>query len=134
MTPSHIEHIGIAVKDLEEAIPRFRALLGADCYAIEEISDQQVRTAFFHVGESKIELLQSTHPDGPVGKFVAKHGEGVHHIAFAVRDLDGALRRLETEGVRLIDRGGRAGAEGMRIAFLHPRSVHGVLTELCERP
>lgn len=132
MTPSHIEHIGIAVRKLDEAIPRFRTLLGTDCYAIEEVADQGVRTAFFAVGQTKIELLESTDPEGPVGKFIAKRGEGIHHIALAVGDLDGTLRRLEGEGMKLIDRTGRPGAEGMRIAFLHPGSVHGVLTEICE--
>jgi len=93
-----------------------------------------VRTAFFKVGQTKIELLESTAPDGPIAKFIEKRGEGVHHIAFAVTGLDGALARLEGEGLQLIDRKGRAGAEGLRIAFLHPKSCHGVLAELCEHP
>jgi len=134
MTPTHIEHIGIAVKSLEEAIPRFRLLLGTDCYAVEEVADQKVRTAFFKVGQTKIELLESTAPDGPIAKFIEKRGEGVHHIAFAVSDLEGTLARLEGEGLQLIDRKGRAGAEGLRIAFLDPKSNHGVLAELCEHP
>ena len=134
MTPTHIEHIGIAVRNLEEAIPRFRLLLGTDCYAVEEVADQKVKTAFFRVGQTKIELLEATAPDGPIAKFIEKRGEGIHHVAFAVRGLDGALARLEGEGLQLIDRKGRAGAEGLRIAFLHPKSNHGVLTELCEHP
>jgi len=134
MTPTHIEHIGIAVASLEEAIPRFRLLLGTDCYAVEDVADQKVRTAFFKVGQTKIELLESTAPDGPIAKFIQKRGEGVHHIAFAVTGLDDALARLEGEGLQLIDRKGRAGAEGLRIAFLHPKSCHGVLAELCEHP
>jgi len=134
MTPTHIEHIGIAVASLEEAIPRFRLLLGTDCYAVEDVADQKVRTAFFKVGQTKIELLESTAPDGPIAKFIEKRGEGVHHIAFAVTDLDDALARLEGQGLQLIDRKGRAGAEGLRIAFLHPKSCHGVLAELCEHP
>ncbi len=134
MTPTHIEHIGIAVARLEEAIPRFRLLLGTDCYAVEEVADQNVRTAFFKVGQTKIELLESTSPGGPIAKFIEKRGEGIHHIAFAVSGLDGALARLEGEGLQLIDRTGRAGAEGLRIAFIHPKSCHGVLTELCEHP
>jgi methylmalonyl-CoA/ethylmalonyl-CoA epimerase len=134
MTPTHIEHIGIAVASLEEAIPRFRLLLGTDCYAVEDVADQKVRTAFFKVGQTKIELLESTAPDGPIAKFIEKRGEGVHHIAFAVTGLDAALARLEGEGLQLIDRKGRAGAEGLRIAFLHPKSCHGVLAELCEHP
>ncbi len=134
MTPTHIEHIGIAVRSLEEAIPRFRLLLGSDCYAVEEVPDQKVRTAFFRVGETKIELLESTAPDGPVAKYIEKRGEGIHHVAFAVDDLDGTLARLQGEGLQLIDQKGRAGAEGLRIAFVHPKSTHGVLTELCEHP
>ncbi|MBP1678749.1 MAG: mce [Bacteroidetes bacterium] len=134
MTPTHIEHIGIAVRNLEEAIPRFRLLLGTDCYAVEEVADQKVKTAFFRVGQTKIELLEATAPDGPIAKFIEKRGEGIHHVAFAVSGLDGALARLEGEGLQLIDRKGRAGAEGLRIAFLHPKSTHGVLTELCEHP
>ncbi len=134
MTPTHIEHIGIAVASLEEAIPRFRLLLGTDCYAVEDVADQKVRTAFFKVGQTKIELLESTAPDGPIAKFIEKRGEGVHHIAFAVTGLDAALARLEGEGLQLIDRKGRVGAEGLRIAFLHPKSCHGVLAELCEHP
>ena len=134
MTPTHIEHIGIAVRNLEEAIPRFRLLLGTDCYAVEEVADQKVKTAFFKVGQTKIELLEATAPDGPIAKFIEKRGEGIHHVAFAVDGLDDALARLEGEGLQLIDRKGRAGAEGLRIAFLHPKSTHGVLTELCEHP
>ena len=134
MTPTHIEHIGIAVASLEEAIPRFRLLLGTDCYAVEDVADQKVRTAFFKVGQTKIELLESTAPDGPIAKFIQKRGEGMHHIAFAVTGLDDALAGLEGEGLQLIDRKGRAGAEGLRIAFLHPKSCHGVLAELCEHP
>jgi len=134
MTPTHIEHIGIAVRNLEEAIPRFRLLLGTDCYAVEEVADQKVKTAFFRVGQTKIELLEATAPDGPIAKFIEKRGEGIHHVAFAVNGLDDTLARLEGEGLQLIDRKGRAGAEGLRIAFLHPKSTHGVLTELCEHP
>lgn len=134
MSPSHIEHIGIAVRSLDEAIPRFRLLLGTECYAVEEVADQKVKTAFFRVGETKIELLESTAPDGPVAKYIEKRGEGVHHVAFAVQGLNETLARLEGDGVQLIDREGRPGADGLRIAFLHPRSCHGVLTELCEHP
>ena len=132
MKPSHIEHIGIAVKTLEEAIPYYRNLLGTACYAIEEVKDQKVRTAFFQVGETKIELLESTDPEGPVGKFIEKKGEGIHHIAFAVKGLEGALEDAKDNGIRLIDEKPRKGAEGLHIAFLHPKSTFGVLTELCE--
>jgi methylmalonyl-CoA/ethylmalonyl-CoA epimerase len=134
MTPTHIDHIGIAVKSLQESIPLFEKLLGSPCYAVEEVADQKVKTAFFRVGGTKIELLESTSPDGPIGKYVEKKGEGVHHLAFAVPDVGEALRDMEAAGVQLIDRQPRAGAEGLRIAFLHPRSTNGVLTELCQHP
>ncbi len=132
MEPTHIEHIGIAVKSLDEAIPFYENVLGLKCYSIEEVSDQKVRTAFFKIGQTKIELLESTDPDGPVGRYIEKKGEGIHHLAFAVRDLDEKLREAENKGVRLIDSKPRKGAEGLDIAFLHPRSTFGVLTELCE--
>lgn len=132
MEPTHIEHIGIAVKSLDEAIPFYENVLGLKCYSIEEVTDQKVRTAFFKIGQTKIELLESTDPDGPVGKFIEKKGEGVHHVAFAVKNLDKKLREAENKGIRLIDSEPRKGAEGLDIAFLHPRSTFGVLTELCE--
>lgn len=131
MKPTHIEHIGIAVKDLKAAIALYERLLGTPCYAVEEVVDQKVRTAFFKVGETKIELLESTAPDGPIGKFIEKKGEGIHHLAFAVDDLPGALRHMQEGGVQLIDAQPRKGAEGLQIAFLHPKSTGGVLTELC---
>lgn len=132
MKPSHIEHIGIAVKSLEEAIPFYENVFGLKCYSIEEVKEQRVKTAFFKVGETKIELLESTDAEGPIGKFVEKRGEGVHHIAFAVSNLKEKLTEVEAKGVRLIDRDSRKGAEGLDIAFLHPKSTFGVLTELCE--
>lgn len=132
MKPSHIEHIGIAVKSLDEAIPYYEKLLGSACYAIEEVADQRVRTAFFKIGQTKIELLESTSPEGPVGKFIEKKGEGIHHIAFAVDGLEHALEEAKEQGIRLIDEQPRKGAEGLHIAFLHPKSTFGVLTELCE--
>jgi methylmalonyl-CoA/ethylmalonyl-CoA epimerase len=131
MKPTHIEHIGIAVKSLDEAIPYYEKVLGLECYAIEEVKDQKVKTAFFKVGQTKIELLESTDPEGPVGKFIEKKGEGVHHIAFAVPEVGQALKEAEANGVRLIDQQGRKGAEGLNIGFLHPKSTFGVLTELC---
>lgn len=131
MKPTHIEHIGIAVKSLDEAIPYYEKVLGLECYAIEEVKDQKVKTAFFKVGQTKIELLESTDPEGPVGKFIEKKGEGVHHIAFAVPEVNQALKEAEENGVRLIDQQGRKGAEGLNIGFLHPKSSFGVLTELC---
>ena len=132
MNLSHIEHIGIAVNSLEESIPYYEKVLGLHCYAIEEGKDQKVRTAFFKVGDTKIELLESTDPEGPIGKFIEKRGQGIHHMAFAVNDIDEALTEAEEKGVRLIDRQPRRGAEGLDIAFLHPKSTFGVLTEFCE--
>jgi len=131
MNPSHIEHIGIAVTSLEESIPYYEKVLGLKCYAIEEVADQKVRTAFFRVGETKIELLESTDPGGAIGKFIAKKGPGIHHLAFAVDDVEKSLKHAADHGVRLIDEMPRTGAEGLKIGFLHPASTFGVLTELC---
>ena len=133
MNISHIEHIGIAVDNLEESIKYYEGVLGLKCYAIEEVVDQKVKTAFFLVGSTKIELLESTSPDGPIGKFIANKGPGMHHMAFAVSDTDEALKTVEDRGVRLIDKVSRKGAEGLNIGFLHPKSTHGVLTELCSK-
>ncbi len=132
MSISHIEHIGIAVKSLENSIPFYEKVLGLKCYNIEEVRDQKVRTAFFMVGQTKIELLESTDPEGPIGKFIEKKGEGIHHIAFAVKGIEDQLKRMEEQGIMLIDKAPRKGAEGLDIAFLHPKSTLGVLTELCE--
>ena len=133
MKPTHIEHIGIAVEDLDAAIRYCEDILGLECYAVEEVKDQKVKTAFFKLGDTKIELLESTDPEGPVGKFIEKKGPGVHHIAFAVPDVNNALSEAERKGVRLIDQEGRPGAEGLRIGFLHPKSTLGVLTEFCSK-
>lgn len=132
MKVSHIEHIGIAVKNLDEAIPYYENVLGLKCYNIEEVKDQKVKTAFFMVGQTKIELLESTDAEGPIGKFIEKKGEGIHHIAFAVDKIEDQLKQAEEKGVNLIDKAPRKGAEGLDIAFLHPKSTFGVLTELCE--
>jgi methylmalonyl-CoA/ethylmalonyl-CoA epimerase len=132
MNLSHIEHIGIAVKSLEEAIPFWENILGLKCYNIEEVKEQKVRTAFFMIGQSKIELLESTDPDGPIGKFIEKKGEGIHHLAIAVKNIEENLKELDKKGVQLIDKMPRKGAEGLDIAFLHPKGTHGVLLELCE--
>ena len=132
MNPSHIEHIGIAVKSLDDAIPLYEKLLGQKCYNIEEVTEQKVRTAFFNIGQTKIELLEPTDPEGPIGKFIEKKGEGIHHIAMAVSDLSKNLEELDEMGIQLIDRAPRKGAEGLNIAFLHPKSTCGVLMELCE--
>ncbi|MCX6277121.1 MAG: methylmalonyl-CoA epimerase [Bacteroidetes bacterium] len=131
MKPTHIEHIGIAVKSLEESIPYYESLLGVSCYSVEEIKDQRVKTAFFLIGKTKIELLESTDPEGPIGKFLEKKGEGIHHIAFAVENATEALAEAESNGLALIDKVSRKGAEGMNIGFLHPKSTHGVLVEFC---
>jgi methylmalonyl-CoA/ethylmalonyl-CoA epimerase len=133
MKPTHIEHIGIAVANLEESITYYEKVLGLSCYNIEEVKDQKVKTAFFMIGQTKIELLESTEPDGPIGKFVEKKGPGIHHIAFAVENTDEALKHVEANGVQLIDKQGRKGAEGLTIGFLHPKSTGGVLTELCSK-
>ncbi len=127
----HIEHIGIAVNNLDEAIPYYEKTLGLKCYNVEEVSDQKVKTAFFMVGQTKIELLESTDPEGPIGKFLEKKGQGVHHLAFAVDNVNKSLNELDEKGVRLIDKIARKGAEGLSIGFLHPKSTMGVLTEIC---
>ena len=131
MKITKIEHIGIAVSDLNSAIRFYEDVLGLECYAIEEVADQKVKTAFFRIGETKIELLESINPEGPIGKFIEKRGEGIHHIAFAVDDVKEALNEIESKGVQLIDKQPRKGAEGLSIGFLHPKSTFGVLVELC---
>jgi methylmalonyl-CoA/ethylmalonyl-CoA epimerase len=131
MKPTHIEHIGIAVTNLEESIAHYENVMGLECYAIEEVTNQRVRTAFFKVGDTKIELLESTDPEGPIGKYIKKKGPGIHHLAFAVDKVEDSLRHAEKEGVRLIDQAPRKGAEGLKIGFLHPKSTFGVLTEFC---
>jgi len=132
MKATHIEHIGIAVKNLSDSISYYENVLGLKCYSIEEVKDQKVKTAFFKIGETKIELLEATDPDSPIGKFIENKGEGIHHLAYAVHDIESALKEVEAKGVRLIDKTPRKGAEGLEIAFLHPKSTGGVLTELCE--
>ncbi|MBO7277676.1 MAG: methylmalonyl-CoA epimerase [Bacteroidales bacterium] len=131
MTPTHIEHIGIAVENLEEAIKYWEEVMGLKCYNIEEVADQKVKTAFFKVGEVKIELLEATSPESTIASFIEKKGQGVHHIAFAVENTDQALKDAEENGVKLIDKQARKGAENLNIGFLHPKSTMGVLTELC---
>ena len=131
MKISHIEHIGITVENMEEAIAYYENVLGLSCYAVEEITDQKVKTAFFMVGQTKVELLESTDPEGPIGKFIANRGPGLHHIAFSVDDVAESLKAAEEKGVRLIDKTPRKGAEGLNIGFLHPKSTLGALTEFC---
>ena len=122
MKISHIEHLGIAVNSIEEALPYYENVLGLKCYNIETVEDQKVRTAFLKCGETKIELLEPTGPESTIAKFIENRGMGVHHVAFAVED-----------GVAIIDKAPRKGAENLNIAFLHPKSTMGVLTELCEK-
>ena len=132
MKQSHVEHIGIAVTNLENAISFYEKVLGLTCYNIEEVADQKVKTAFFMAGQTKIELLESTDPESSVGKFIKNKGEGIHHIAFSVENIEEHLAHAEKMGVKLIDTLPRKGAEGLSIAFLHPKSTYGVLIELCE--
>lgn len=134
MDLTHIEHIGIAVKSIEEQIPFYEGILGLKCYNIETVEDQKVKTAFFMIGQTKLELLEPTSEDSTIAKFIEKRGEGVHHIAYATKSVEKALKTAEEKGVRLIDKAPRAGAEGLSIAFLHPKSTGSVLTELCEHP
>ena len=134
MQISHIEHLGIAVKSLADAIPYYENILGVKCYATEEVADQKVKTAFFMVGQTKIELLEPTCPESTIASFIEKRGEGIHHVAFCVDNAANALKEVEEKGVRLIDKTPRPGAEGLMIGFLHPKCTGGVLTELCENP
>ena len=132
MNISHIEHIGIAVKSIADSFPYYESVLGLKCYNIEEVADQKVKTAFFKAGQTKIELLEPTSEESTIAKFIENKGEGIHHIAFAVSNVADALAEAEAKGVRLIDKVPRSGAEGMSIAFLHPKSTCSVLTELCQ--
>ena len=127
-----IEHIGIAVKDLDVSNTLFKKLLGVSHYKIEDVATEGVKTSFFKVGESKIELLQATSPNSPIAKFIAKHGEGVHHLAFDVEDIEAEIERLKNEGFELINDIPKQGADHKKIAFLHPKSSRGVLIELCQ--
>jgi len=127
-----IQHIGIAVNNLRDAVPFFRDVLGLELVSTEEVEEQKIRAAVFRVGESRIEVIESTAPDGPVGKFLQRNGEGIHHICFQVDDAAEALSRAREKGVRLIDETPRTGIHGMRIGFLHPKSTFGVLTEFAQ--
>ena len=131
MELTSIEHIGIAVKNLEESIKFYEDILGLKCYAVEEVKDQKVKTAFFNVGQTKIELLETTDPDGPIAKFIEKRGEGIHHIAFKTDDIKLSLKELKEKNIILIDDQPRKGAENLDIAFIHPKSANGVLIEIC---
>jgi lactoylglutathione lyase/methylmalonyl-CoA/ethylmalonyl-CoA epimerase len=128
-----IDHIGVAVKDIDEAVRFYNENLGLEIEGTEEIKEQRVKVAFIPLGESRIELLQSTDPTGPIAKFIEKRGEGIHHIALEVEGIEETLQKLKKNAVQLIDEKSRIGAHGMKIAFLHPRSAKGVLLELCEK-
>ena len=133
MNLTHIEHLGIAVKSLEEAIPYYENVLGLKCYAIEEVADQKVKTAFLKCGEVKLELLEPTSPESTIHKWLDKGNKGVHHVAFCIEDgVAEALAECDGKGIRLIDKAPRKGAENLNIAFLHPKDTCGILTELCE--
>lgn len=127
-----INHLGVAVASIEEALPFYRDTLGMKFSGIEEVPSQLVKVAFLSIGESKIELLEPTSPESPVAKFLEKNGSGVHHVAYGVKDIEATIARLIAGGTRMIDTAPRNGAHGARIAFLHPKSSNGVLTELCE--
>ncbi|MDO4160886.1 MAG: methylmalonyl-CoA epimerase [Prevotellaceae bacterium] len=134
MKISRIEHLGIAVQSIEEALPYFENVLGLKCYAVEEVADQKVKTAFLRCGEVKLELLEPTSPDSTIQKWLDKGNHGVHHVAFNIEDgVSNALAECDEKGVRLIDKAPRKGAENLNIAFLHPKSTCGILTELCEK-
>jgi len=128
-----VDHIGVAVSNLEEAIGFYTGVLDLELEGIEVVADQKVRVAFLPIGDTEIELLESTEPGGPIAKFIEKKGQGIQHIAFRVENIEEALEDMRKKGIRLIDEKPRYGAGGAKIAFLHPKSTHGVLVELCER-
>ena len=130
-----LEHIGIAVKSLSASVPLFEALLNTDCYKEELVESEAVKTAFFSVGTQKIELLESTGPDGIIARFIEKKGEGIHHIAFAVTDIESEIKRLVAAGFVVLNEKPRSGADNKLVCFLHPKNTNGVLIELCmEKP
>ena len=128
-----VDHIGIAVSNLEESLKMYTDILGMTLHGTETVEEQKVKTAFLPLGETEIELLESTAPDGPIGKFIEARGQGIQHIAFRVDDIEAALAELKAKGVRLIDENPRYGAGGAKIAFLHPKATGGVLIELCQK-
>lgn len=127
-----LEHIGIAVKNLKDSDQLFARLLGNDPYKMEEVESEGVKTSFFQTGDSKIELLESTRDDSPIAKFIAKRGEGIHHLAFEVEDIVAEMKRLKEEGIRLLNEVPKPGADNKLICFLHPKDSNGVLIELCQ--
>lgn len=128
-----VDHIGIAVKSLDETLRFYEDILGIECTSTEIVEEQKVKVAFLPIGDTEVELLESTEEDGPVAKFIEKRGEGVQHIAYRVDNIEKAIGELKEKGIRLIDQQPRYGAGGAKIAFLHPKSTFGVLIELCER-
>ncbi|MBA1334596.1 MAG: Methylmalonyl-CoA epimerase [Firmicutes bacterium] len=128
-----VDHVGVAVNNLEEALKFYTEMLGLTLEGVEVVEDQKVKVAFLPVGDTEIELLESTDPEGPIAKYIEKKGEGIQHIAFRVDDIEKALEEMKRKGVRLIDEKPRYGAGGAKIAFLHPKSTYGVLVELSER-
>lgn len=127
-----LEHIGIAVKNIEQSNELFKKLLGKEHYKIEEVLSENVNTSFFKIGESKVELLEATAPESPIAKFIEKRGEGIHHLAFEVDDIVAEMKRLEEEGFRLLNEIPKKGADNKLVCFLHPKSTNGVLVELCQ--
>lgn len=128
-----IDHIGIAVKNVDETLKFYEDIMGIKCVSKEVVEEQKVKVAFLPIGDTEVELLESTHEDGPIAKFIEKKGEGIQHIAFKVDNIEEAIKELQEKGVRLIDEQPRYGAGGARIAFLHPKSTSGVLIEISER-
>ncbi len=128
-----LDHIGIAVENLEQSVAFYRDVLGLELHGTETVEEQKVKVAFFPVGDTEIELLESTDPEGPIAKFIAAKGQGVQHLAFRVKDIEKTLADLKARGMRLIDEKPRYGAGGAKIAFLHPKATNGVLVELCQR-
>ncbi|HYC39327.1 MAG TPA: methylmalonyl-CoA epimerase [Chitinophagaceae bacterium] len=127
-----VEHIGVAVKSLQTSIPLFERLLGASCYKTETVESEQVNTAFFRKGETKVELLESTADNGIIARFIEKKGEGLHHVAFEVTDIRSEMERLRNEGFTLLSEEPKRGADDKLVCFLHPRDTHGVLVEICQ--
>jgi len=127
-----VSHIGIAVKSIDEALKLYRDILGLSVEGFEVVEEQKVRVAFIPIGETRIELLESTDPNGPIAKFIESRGEGIQHIAFQTDDIEAELKKLKEKGLRLIDEKPRRGAHGAKIAFVHPKSTYGVLLEICE--
>ncbi|NPV69426.1 MAG: methylmalonyl-CoA epimerase [Firmicutes bacterium] len=133
MLVTRVDHIGVAVNSIDEAAKLYTDILGLKMHGVEEVAEQKVRVAFIPVGDSEIELIESTSPDGPVAKFIEAKGEGIQHIALRVKDIEKALEECKAAGLRLIDEKPRKGAGGAKIAFVHPKVTNGVLLEICER-